>query len=111
MVSHAAKEASSEGAELVLRDARHILMADTKYPTGKLASEIKIEKSIFEDGGYLVEAQGSGNYTRFYASFVELGAPNIKGKRRGSTEAVPFLRPALQKNKSKILKLFRGKFK
>lgn len=60
--------------------------------TGKLRSEIEIKKSKFPGGGVAIVAQGPGNYTRFYASFVELGTHSTVNQ-----PAQPFLRPAIKK--------------
>jgi len=110
-VNAVAEKVAEDGAEMVLRDAKRILMSKAKHPTGKLASEIKLIKSKFKGGGYIVIAQPPGGYDDYYAIFVELGTPNKAGKRRGSTEAMPYLRPALHKNKSRIRKRFRDAMK
>ena len=60
--------------------------------TGKLKSEIEIKKSKFEGGGVAIVAQGPGNYSRFYASFVELGTHSTVNQ-----PAQPFLRPTIKK--------------
>jgi HK97 gp10 family phage protein len=109
-VNAVAEKVAAEGAEMVLKDAKRILMSKAKHPTGKLASEIVIKKSKFE-GGYIVIAQPPGGYDDYYAIFVELGTPNKKGLRRGSTEALPYLRPALHKNKRRIHKRFQAAMK
>jgi HK97 gp10 family phage protein len=106
-----AEDVAAEGADMVLKDAKRILMSKAKHPTGKLASEIVIKKSKFEGGGYIVIAQPPGGYDDYYAIFVELGTPNKKGLRRGSTEALPYLRPALHKNKRRIHKRFQAAMK
>lgn len=110
-VDAVAEKVAAEGADMVLKDARRILMSKAEHPTGKLASEIEVKKSKFKGGGYVVIAQGPGNYDDYYAIFVELGTPNKKGKRRGSTEALPYLRPALHKNKRRINKRFQAAMK
>jgi HK97 gp10 family phage protein len=106
-VDHIAEQVASEGADLVLRDAKRLVPVET----GKLKSEIDIKKSKFKDGGYVVEAQAPGNYDDFYASFVELGTPNKKGKRHGTTVARPYLRPALQRNKRRIFQMYQDRLK
>ena len=57
--------------------------------TGTLRREIDIKASKFKDGGYIVRAQGPGNYTRYYATFVEFGTYK--------DAAQPYLRPAVKK--------------
>lgn len=94
-----AENVAEEAAGWILNDARMFLAAKARHPTGKLSSEIEIKKSKFPDGGYIVQAQGPGNYDKFYASFVELGT--------FKDEALPYLRPALHKNKAKILRRFK----
>ena len=101
-VGNAVEVATKEGAEAVARDARALAPRDS----GRLALEIDVRKSKFKDGGYSVMAQGPGNYDRFYAIWVELGAPKTR-----NVKAQPFLRPALRKNKQKIMKAFEGKLK
>ncbi len=63
--------------------------------TGTLKSEIEIKKSKFEGGGRAIVAQGPGNYSKFYASFVELGTHNTVNQ-----PAQPYLRPAIKKARS-----------
>lgn len=75
-----------EKAEAVAAHAKRILKGKTSG-TGKLASEINVVVSQFDDVDFLVEAQGKGSYTRYYASFVELGT--------FKDEAQPYLRPAI----------------
>ena len=106
-IDHIAEKVAGEGAELVLRDAKRLVPIET----GKLKSEIDIKKSKFKGGGYIVEAQGSGNYDDYYASFVELGTPNKKGKRHGTTAARPYLRPALHQNRKRILAMYQDRLK
>ena len=72
-------------AKLVQRTAEAL----APRQTGKLKSEIDIRSSKFADGGYIVQAQGPGNYTRYYASFVELGTHKMAPQ--------PYLRPAINK--------------
>ena len=96
-VRQAVEEASKEGAEIVAKEARRRV----KKRTGKLHDEIDVRVSPYKDGGWSVFAQGPGNYTRFYAAFVELGTSD--------TVAQPFLRPALNANKRKINKIFKDK--
>ena len=102
-VQHIADNIAEEGAKQVSADAKKILMRAAKHPTGKLASEIEIKTSKFKDGGFIVQAQGPGNYDKFYATFVELGTHKM--------EAIPFLRPSLHKNKRKIRKRFKDAMK
>ena len=94
-----ADEIAYKGAQMVASDARSILMSRAKHPTGKLAGEIEIKHSKFEGGGAIVQAQGPGNYDRYYATFVELGTHR--------SVAVPFLRPALQRNRNRIHKMYQ----
>lgn len=78
---------------------------------GSLRKSIRVEKSKYKDGGYIVLA---GNYDVFYASFVELGTKSwwARGRtlKRGKTGRVrgrdyarhplpedPFLRGPLER--------------
>lgn len=99
IVEGIAEKVAEEAAGWVQKDARMLLKMKAKHPTGKLASEIEIKKSKYPDGGWIVQAQGPANFSKYYASFVELGTYK--------DEALPFLRPALHKNKSRILRRFR----
>ena len=94
---------AKEGAGWVRDDAKKILISKSKRSTGKLASQIEIKISKFKNGGYIVQAQGSGNYDKYYASFVELGTHKMK--------AIPFLRPALARNKRRMYKAYKDRLK
>jgi HK97 gp10 family phage protein len=96
----AAVEAAEErGANLVQHTAREIIMANAKHPTGHLAREIRVLKSKFKGGGYMVYAQPPGGYTPpYHAIFVELGTKKM--------QAIPYLRPALKMRKNDIRHLF-----
>ena len=113
-VKNITDEVAREGAEKVMKDAKNILMKNAKHPTGELASRIKMKVSKFKDGGYIVQAQGPGDYNKFYATFVELGTKF--GKRFGKKfprviEKLPYLRPALAKNKRWLTREFKERMK
>ena len=91
------EESARSGAVKVAQAARSL----APWDSGVLATSIKIEKSKFKDGGYMVVAQGPNNYDRFYATFVELGTYK--------TRPQPFLRPALHQNKESIRREFENK--
>ena len=119
--------ATRKGAEQVLKDAQRLV---SKGETKKLVGEIKVRPGKFAEGDWVVEAQGSGNYTTYYAIFVELGhfssvygtysrkggaigkkgqaikARSLKGISPVHIEKKPYLRPALNKNKRKIMAYF-----
>lgn len=92
---------SKEGAEWVAKDAKAILMKKAKHPTGELAGSIKVKKQA--NGWWRVQAQGPGDYERFYAIHVETGTSKMK--------KIPYLRPALRINKRKIFNAYKGKLK
>ena len=94
-----ADSVAKKGADLVLKDATRLVPVDS----GTLKKEIELTRGKFRDGDYFVQAQGPGNYTKFYATFVELGTHN--------TEKKPFLRPALKRNKRRIQKMFKDAMK
>jgi len=103
-VDRIAEEVAEEGAGLVLKDAKRLLMSRAKSPTGELASQIDVRKSKFKDGGFLVMSQGPGTWKPPYrATFVELGTHKM--------DAIPHLRPALRKNKTKIHQLYKDRLK
>ena len=98
-VEIAIDKAADKGAGIVQADAKAILMSRAKHPTGHLASEIDVIKSKFKNGGYIVAAQAPGHYTgKYHAVFVEVGTKKM--------QAIPYLRPALKKNKQLIRNLF-----
>lgn len=101
-VGNVVETATEEGAKIVAAAAKGLV----PVRTGALRDSIKVKPSRFEDGGHLVQAQGSGDYDKFYAIFVELGL-----KKTRNMKARPYLRPALHQSKRKILKLFDGKLK
>jgi len=99
---------SKDIAEDVMEDAKRILSrkAKTKTEDG-LLTQFSITDSKYKDGGSLVWCQGPGNWHEpYHASFVELGTPNKAGKRHGSVEAKPFMRPAASKNKRNAKRKF-----
>jgi len=98
-VNAIADAVAKRGAGLVLNDALKLV----PVKSGTLKSEIELTRGKFKDGDYFVQAQGPGNYTKFYATFVELGTHN--------TEKKPYLRPALNKNKKRIQKMFKDAMK
>jgi len=112
---------AKKGAGLVLKDARRLVPVDSET----LKKEIEVHRGKFRDGDWVVEAQGPGNYTKFYAKFVELGHySSVYGKYKrskggGSLKGIspihipkkPYLRPALNKNKSRIQRMFRDAMK
>ena len=71
--------------------------------TGKLRNCIKMEPSKFEDGGYIVTARSP------HAHLVEFGHLLVKKTKGGIVKVIghvpahPFLRPALDNAKRKII--------
>ena len=96
---------SEQGAEWVAADARRLVPV-SKKPDGEidhLKTRLDVRKSKFKDGGYSVYAQGPNNYDKFYAIFVELGTSKMTAR--------PFLRPALRRNKRRIMDAYKNKLK
>ena len=87
-----------KGAEMIARDAR----AKVPVDTGTLKRQIDVKESKFKAGGWIVVAQGSDNYSKFYASFIEFGANKTR-----KIPAQPYLRPAIKRNRPKIQKLWQ----
>ena len=120
-VNTIADAVAKKGAGLVLKDARKLVPVDSET----LKREIELKQGKFKDGDYVVEAQGPGNYTKFYAKFVELGhyssvwGTYVRPKGGGSLKGIspvripkkPYLRPALNKNKKRIQKMFKDAMK
>jgi HK97 gp10 family phage protein len=112
-VRRALNEIVEYGAKMTEEDAKKNLERMAPNSTGKLASQIDIKKSKFKDGGWVVEAQGAGNYDvvtsksgkirrRYYASFVELGTSKMQG--------LGYLRKALRRNKYRMRAKIRQQF-
>jgi len=71
--------------------------------SGDLRNSIRVEKSRYKDGGYIVIA---GNENVTYASYIELGTPY-----RGTwgVKKKPFMRPAKKAEEKKFLKHMKAK--
>lgn len=107
-----------EGAELVARDAKATVRPH-RY-TGNLEDGIKVYKSKFPDGGYIVASEGP------HTHLVELGTRGDRSPKKGKImfwidkrtgkeivarkvkkmPRMPFMRPALHKNEEKIRQSF-----
>ena len=108
---------SKRGAEIVLKEAKRLVK---KGKTKTLVGEIELKRGKYKDSDWYIEAQGTGNYTKYYAIFVELGHySSVYGKYKrptkgGSLEGIspihipkaPYLRPALKNNKRNIMRQF-----
>ena len=115
-------EVSKDVAEKVMKDAKAILKRKAKKTTADgLLSQFYIDKSKFKRGGYLVYVQGPKKWwPPYHASFVEMGgyssvwgaykrkgAKSLKGISPIYIEPKPFLRPAVNKNRTSAQKQFR----
>jgi len=90
-VKRVTDRASRDAARMVLTDARRLVPKDT----GRLASQIEVQRGKYPSGDWEVIAQPRGSYgDKFYAIFVELGTID--------TPTQPYMRPALKKNNRKI---------
>ena len=70
--------------------------------TGALRKSIRVRKSRFQDGGYIVFSKVP------YAHLVEYGHALVRNKKVvGHVPAHPFLRPALEKVMASARDLFR----
>ena len=111
-VEAAVKIATKKGAEAVAADARRNIMRIAKSPSGQLAREIDVRTSKYKNGGHIVYAQGPGNWTDpYHAIFVEVGTPGKDKRYNHKQGPLPYLRPALKKNKNKIESSFEGTLK
>lgn len=77
--------------------------------TGNLRSSIKMRKSRYEDGGYIVRASGRGKDKGYHAANVEFGHVMIAwghptGKR---VPPHPFMRKAQEAGIRKAMELFK----
>jgi len=112
-VRAASKKAVLAGARDVAIDAKMNVPVDK----GNLLFSIAVKTWEAHDavGAYVT---AGGKDLGHIARFVELGTPgtiykggNKKGKERKPIKANPYLRPALKKNKRKILAKFNGALK
>lgn len=77
--------------------------SEFKDKTGKLRNSIKLEKSKFEDGGWLVTARAP------HAHLVEFGHVLVRKTKSGIVKVIghvsahPFLRPALDNAKRVLI--------
>lgn len=96
-----------ETAGYVFAEAKQTLAFKDK--TGNLRKSIRLKKSKFEDGGYIVKATGGGGEKGYHAHLVEFGhVMFIDGRPTGKrVPPHPFLRPALEKG----IRYAVGKFK
>ena len=114
LTEKACDEAAEKGAVKVMRDSKTFLGSKVKGGHGSagLAGEIKLVKSKYKGGGVAIEAQGPGNYTRFYATFVELGHHSsvfgkYKNKAGPAIAPIPYLRNPLKANRNYIKNQFK----
>jgi len=123
-IEGAVKVATKEGAKKVAATARRLCPVEKtgkqdKWGNrpGSLKASIRVEKSKFKNGGYLVKVGGKGAWgDPFYAPFVELGTPGTsyqthapkRSGPRSSIKARAFLRPGLARNKRKFKKMFQN---
>lgn len=107
--------AAKKSIEKVKRDSTAFIATNAKHSTGKLASQIKLESSKFKGGGWALEAQGPGNYDKYYAIFVEVGhISTLWGNRTGKkgsnpgpyVPGIPYLRNPLKANRQYIKRQF-----
>ena len=103
------RNVSKETAENIMKDAKRILKQKAETTTERgLLSQFDVPPSKFDKNTFLVYCQGPGNWwPPYHASFLERGAPNIKGKRRGVVVAKPFLRPAKNRHIRKANKMYQ----
>ena len=81
-----------------------------KDRTGNLSKGFKVRKSKFKNGGYLALN------TAPHAHLIEFGHDLVKGGKKdkggeviGFIEGKPFMRPALERQRSKIYQMAQGK--
>lgn len=72
--------------------------------TGNLRKSIKVRKSKFENGGYIVLS------TAPHAHLIEFGHDMVtrKGRKVGEVPPYPFLRPAANKVFARLARFFRS---
>ena len=95
-IDEAAEKDERKAANMIARDAKSTRLF--KDVSGKLRSSIRVERSRYRGGGYLVWVGGP---SAPYAPKVEFGRRGVRGKF--------FLLTAKKRNKRKIKKLFEGR--
>jgi len=104
---------NEKAADLVVDYAKRNLRVNSAVDEANLVNEIDIRKSKFKHGGLVVVAQGPGNYSRYYASFIELGGHySLWGKysrKKGNSKEGPYFkgRPYLRPAVKKVRRMFR----
>lgn len=107
---------SKKVAHNVMEDAKKILeqKADKTTADG-LLSQFYVKESKFKNGGSLVYCQGPDDWhPPYHASFVEMGTPKTGVHPYGNKNipavklpAMPFMRPAMRKNRRKANNMFQ----
>ena len=94
-------------AEIVYQDAKKTLAFKDK--TGNLRKSIRLKKSKFKDGGFIVEARGKNKDKGYHAWLVEYGhleyAFSYATGRRVPPH--PYMRPASEKGVTHAMTLHR----
>jgi hypothetical protein len=106
-----------EAVDQNLKEVANIVFASAKTSsgfrdkTGNLRGSIKLRKSKFDNGGYIVSARGAKDEKGYHAANVEFGHVmiawgRVTGKR---VEPHPFLRPAKEEGLRAAISMFRSK--
>lgn len=101
-VAEISEKALLESGKLVAKDMKSTTAFKDK--TGKLRKSINSFKSRYKDGGVIAGAFAP------HAHLIEAGTKKRvtkTGRSTGLLQPRPFVRPALEKNKTKILTIFK----
>lgn len=100
---------SKEVAKNIEKDAKRLLKQKVDKTTSDgLLSQFDVRPSKFDKETFLIYCQGPGNWKEpYHASFIEMGTPNKKGKRHGTTEARSLMRPAKERWKRKANRMYQ----
>lgn len=97
-------------AEFIFQEAKASLVFKDK--TGNLRRSIKLKKSKFPDGGYIVSARGKnkGRGAGYHAHLVEFGhLIVVNGRQTGErVPPHPFMRQSVEKGYIYAVQKFRG---
>ncbi len=98
-----------EIATVAYNEAKTTLEFDDSDDTGNLRNSIRLKKSKFEGGGFIVRASGRGKDMGYHAANVEFGHVLIAwghptGKR---VKPHPFMRKAQEAALRKAMELFK----
>lgn len=108
-----------KGAEMIASSARTILISGGHKKTGNLIKGIEVLKSKFKDGGYIAISTAPHTFLAEFGTIrprkptkheymkIEIDGRIIFAKVVVPMPEIPFMRPAAQRNKARIYRMFK----